>query len=158
MIISVILLIITILVYAIVPELRSIHGKNLMCYSVSLIMFYSSLSLVNGLTWFGMHITEYLCQTIGYAIYFSGLATFFWLNALCYEIFSTISNSIIRTSTGLKRFLIYSAYGFGPPLLMTIFVILVDKIPLFSKDFRPSIGVPGSDGAMECFISSLFYI
>lgn len=44
---SVPFLAVTFLVYAIIPELRNIYGKTLMCYVVSLLTAYSSISVSN---------------------------------------------------------------------------------------------------------------
>lgn len=46
MIISIPFLFITFLVYAIVPDLRNLHGKSLMCHVFSLVIAYSFLSVI----------------------------------------------------------------------------------------------------------------
>jgi hypothetical protein len=156
MIVSIFFLIITLLIYIIVPELRSLHAKNLMCYCLSLIIFYTGLSLLNILDLLKINFSK-ICGELGYTIYFSGLSTFCWINILCFEIFSTISRDTIRSTTGLKRFLMYCSYGFGLPILMTIFVILIDRTSIFNfipPEYRPFIGLSRvPDLPMECFLS-----
>ncbi|XP_032664932.1 uncharacterized protein LOC116841285 isoform X2 [Odontomachus brunneus] len=71
MIISIRFLIASFLMYAIIPELRDLHGKMLMCYVICLIIAYVFLSLANYLC-----ISPYdLCIGMGFNEIFSACAT-----------------------------------------------------------------------------------
>lgn len=59
---SVPFLILTFLVYAIVPELRNLHGKSLMCYVLGLIIAYTIL--IN-LQFGNMPSANWACYTLG---------------------------------------------------------------------------------------------
>jgi hypothetical protein len=62
MIISTIFMIITLIVYALLPELRNLHGKLLMCHVSSLLVAYIALALVQ----LGSSvIADWLCVTTG---------------------------------------------------------------------------------------------
>lgn len=73
---------------AFIPELRNLHGKCLMCYVFSLMILYLGLSAVQ-IDLSIMKVESFGCQFIGYAIYMSVLLCFFWLNVMCYDIWST---------------------------------------------------------------------
>ncbi|KAG8237624.1 hypothetical protein J437_LFUL017874 [Ladona fulva] len=46
MLVSIPFLLVTFLVYALIPELRNLHGKSLMCHVSSLLMAYTFLAVV----------------------------------------------------------------------------------------------------------------
>jgi G protein-coupled receptor Mth (Methuselah protein) len=88
MLASVPFLVLTLLVYALIKELRSLHGKCLMSYCFGLILLYLSLSLTQ-LQIESLHRIEWLCKTTGYVTYASVLICFLWLNVMCHDIYST---------------------------------------------------------------------
>ncbi|CAG7820489.1 unnamed protein product, partial [Allacma fusca] len=52
--------------------------------------------------------------------HFFHLATFAWMNVLCFDIWTTIRSftSISLRSRGKKRFALYCCYGFGTPIIV----------------------------------------
>lgn len=88
MIFSLPFLVITFCVYGFIPELRNLHGKSLMCYVFGLTVLYISLSMVQleGKTFMSESVP---CIASGYVIYISVLLCFFWLNVMCFDIWST---------------------------------------------------------------------
>lgn len=84
MMLSVPFLIATFLVYALLPELRNIHGKCLLCYLFSLTIGYSSLALLqlNG----SNYIDPVLCRSAGFTAYFSFVCAFLWLNVISFDL------------------------------------------------------------------------
>lgn len=88
MIVSIPFLVVTLLVYALLKELRNLHGKCLMCYLVGLICFYLSFCLIHIVSDFLME-HHALCEGIGLVAYFSVFVCFFWLNTMCFDIYST---------------------------------------------------------------------
>lgn len=157
MIISIPFLITTFLIYSVCPELRTLHGKNLMCYVFSLTMLYTSLTMV----YLRRTGNTFECKAEGLTVYFSGLACFFWLNVLCFEIWTTIRGGKHNRREKSKKslhFFLFFLYAFGVPLLMTIFVFLVDNNEfvgsLIPNDYHPMIGIPVEvDGPRECFLT-----
>lgn len=150
-------LIVTFLIYAIVPELRSLHGKNLMYYIFCLTVYYT-LILVSS----SHDVRERsLCTTIGYLIYYFGLATFCWLNVICIEIYTKIVFVYTRggRSSDSKLLIIFCVYGFGAPIILSVLMFLLDKTPIgyfINELYLPKIGQDQSDGAYECFVQSGF--
>jgi hypothetical protein len=60
-----------------------------------------------------------------------------------------------RTET--QRFIGFFSYAFGIPLILTIFVILIDKTnfvgSLIPKKFHPQVGIIQESGAFECLLN-----
>lgn len=84
MLFSVPFLVATFLVYAILPELRNVHGKSLMCYLFGLAVGYSVLS---GIQLNGNEFVEpTLCRVLGYIIYMSFMSAFFWLSVISFDL------------------------------------------------------------------------
>lgn len=86
MIISLPFLFITFCVYASFAELRNLHGKTLLCYVFSLATLYVSWIVINLANLFA---GTFACIFVAYAAYISVMMCFFWLNIMCYDIFST---------------------------------------------------------------------
>lgn len=85
MVLSVPFLIATFLVYAILPELRNVHGKSLMCYLLGLTVGYSVLSYIQFKG--GDHsIESATCRIFGYITYFSLMFAFFWLSVISFDL------------------------------------------------------------------------
>ncbi|CAG9805773.1 unnamed protein product [Chironomus riparius] len=133
MLISIPFLIITFFIYALIPELRNLHGKSLMCYILALI-------LVNSLLLYAKHNNIEKFEAL--VLYYSIFLTFFWMNVLCYDIWrvsrSNISNRSLRGEQ--KTFLKYCLYGFGCPLLITVIAVLIDHFKPFHNDYHPLFG------------------
>lgn len=88
MLMSVPFLLVTFLVYASFKDLRNLHGKCLMCYLFGLIFLYLSFALIQ-LNHAELLKVKWMCETTGYIAYVSVLTCFFWLNIMCYDIYST---------------------------------------------------------------------
>ncbi|BES95247.1 g-protein coupled receptor [Nesidiocoris tenuis] len=89
-----------------------------------------------------------LCAFYGFAVQFFFLATFFWLNVMCIDIYWAFSDlkSLGRaagTWRDRKKLLCYSAYAWGMPLLILCITLAVDyspSIPTNSR-FKPAMGL-----------------
>lgn len=139
MIFSLPFLFITFCVYGFIPELRNLHGKSLMCYVFSLSTLYIGLSVVQleGELFWAESIP---CIFTGYMIYISVLLCFFWLNVMCYDIWSTFKDIRGRGSER-KRFMFYSMYAIGVPLFLTSIVFCIDRYSSLDDRFKPLIGI-----------------
>ncbi|XP_078043236.1 putative G-protein coupled receptor Mth-like 3 isoform X3 [Augochlora pura] len=142
MMISIPFFLATFLVYAIIPELRSLYGKTLMCYVACLILAYTFLALPKLFS----SIATGLCSTIAYIIYFSFLASFFWLNVMCFDIwwtfggFRSLQGSVKQRER--KKFLIYSIYAWGFATILTSICALMDNLHSIPDHFiRPQFAV-----------------
>lgn len=139
MLFSIPFLIITFLVYAFIPELRNLHGKCLMCYVLSLTILYISLSAVQ-LDRKNVMLETAQCSIFGFSIYLCVLLCFFWLNVMCFDIWSTFRGGIRGRSGEKKRFLLYSLYAFGSSSVLATVVYLIDIYKLLPQKWLPEIG------------------
>ncbi|KAF6206877.1 hypothetical protein GE061_018113 [Apolygus lucorum] len=149
---SALLLLVTLILYVtvIAPHSRSSmpqKGINIAYMS----SFFGALTL---LIWASLMDADYplnhptLCSINGFAVQFFFLATFFWLNVMCIDIYWAFSD--LRSLGGAggtwrdqKKLMCYSAYAWGMPLLIlgvTIAVDLMPSVPTTSR-FKPAMGL-----------------
>ncbi|KAL4142489.1 hypothetical protein QTP88_004935 [Uroleucon formosanum] len=148
MILSLPFLFSTFLVYALIRDLRNLHGKSLMCHVATLLVAYTSLITVQFVT---DSINEEWCVFLAYVVQFFFLASFFWLNVMCFDLWWTFSG--FRPLRGniqeheAKKFLIYSIYAWGSTALMTAITYGMEEY-LPDDSLRPEFGVK------SCWFSS----
>ncbi|XP_025191865.1 probable G-protein coupled receptor Mth-like 1 [Melanaphis sacchari] len=134
----------TLLIYAVLPELRvTVHSGNLIAHTVCLFVSYATLAattLVRGL------FNKYACVIAGFVIQFSFLAAFFWLNVMCADIAWTFSGFRLLLSSNKienekKKYIIYSAYAWGCSIGITILTAIAEFTQLFSdRSYKPNFG------------------
>lgn len=147
MLISVPFLLVTLLVYSLIPELRNLHGKCLMCYVFGLTVLYIWLSLIQL-----EKIHHQICTFAGFTVYISSLWCFAWLNVMCFDIWSVFRG--VRGSRGnveRKKFILYCVYAFGVPTVLASLVAILDNIENFDDNFRPGMGTE------RCWLRSKIY-
>lgn len=145
MFISVPFLVVTILVYTILPELRNVHGKSLVCYLLGLIVGYITLGWIklNG----SAYVEPVLCRTLGYVVYFAFISAFFWLSVISFDLWWNFRGMHgISKFADLKKFLVYSAYAWGSTIFMVALCYLMDASSNISSNFQPGMG------AETCFL------
>ncbi|KAF2885025.1 hypothetical protein ILUMI_21141 [Ignelater luminosus] len=122
MIISMPFLLLTFIVYALLPE-RNMHGKSLMCYVISLFGAYFLLVFIQ----LSRNFAVGTCRTLGLLCLFFFMVSFFWMNVMSIDIWWAFSGlrgfSGSKKEAERKRFLLYSGYAWGMPLLHVILVI-----------------------------------
>jgi hypothetical protein len=141
--ISIVCLIIHLLVYAILPKLRNLPGKNLVSLSSSLLIAHISFVTLPYLE-ANRRIGCVLCAI---TIHYSYLASFCWMSVMAYDVCKTFGRTS-RRSTSSKRhtFIKYSLYAWLLPAFIVIISAAFD-IGLQNSHFRPLYGL------RICFIS-----
>uniref|UniRef100_A0A1B6DQS8 G-protein coupled receptors family 2 profile 2 domain-containing protein n=1 Tax=Clastoptera arizonana TaxID=38151 RepID=A0A1B6DQS8_9HEMI len=136
-------LFLTFLTYAVLPELQNLHGKNLMCHVVCLFIAYMLLGV---LQLAGDNIWHSCCTSFAFIIQFSFLASFFWLNIMCFDIWWVFSG--LRPLRGSvkerehKKFIIYSIYAWGCPLIIFIITLVMQTVKEIPDTFiKPEFGL-----------------
>jgi hypothetical protein len=82
MLISAVFLVITLLIYILLPELRDAKGKILICYITALTISFIFLPMIQlGL----VHSYSKLCTIVGYLFHVFILISFFWLNVMAFD-------------------------------------------------------------------------
>ncbi|CAB3383419.1 Hypothetical predicted protein [Cloeon dipterum] len=135
--ISVVFLTMTLVALCVSPERHSVHMRSVVFQSGSLLVAFVG-TLFNYAT--GHDSNFYVCRITAYVIQFASLASFFWLNVMCIDIYNTFAGFNERTSD--LAFVKLSVYAWCTPLLISIITVAVDCL---SKDkwFSPGIGIPG---------------
>ncbi|XP_039309707.1 G-protein coupled receptor Mth2 isoform X2 [Solenopsis invicta] len=135
----------TLLVYAYLPNLQNIHGKTVICY-VSTILLSTIFKFI--IDWFDKVAAEQQekksCKAIAYIGYFFFRSTEFWLNVMCFDIWWTFrtlrEKRIIKDRNNRKRFLLYCLYAWGISFLMSIFIIVADNTDILTDYLELNIG------------------
>uniref|UniRef100_A0A8D8TNT9 G-protein coupled receptor Mth n=2 Tax=Cacopsylla melanoneura TaxID=428564 RepID=A0A8D8TNT9_9HEMI len=134
----------TLIVYTLLPSLhKNIHGKCLMCYFICVCLFCSVISAVRINPTF-QRTNKSLCVIMGNMAHYSTLATVTWLNVICFDIWNKFRNIRAKhiSESYLKKFILYSVYGWGLPALITLIMFMAQHYPdWFQEHNRPNFGV-----------------
>nr|DAC74017.1 TPA_exp: secretin G protein-coupled receptor Mthl2 [Tribolium castaneum] len=136
MIISCVFLVLTILYYCFSNEKQTLFGKTLISYCFTYLLTFLLLSYFT-LVEFAKGHYQTTCSVFAFFVLYATLATFFWMNILCIDIYWTFGSSKSFSSRQhrnkeLKRFILYSLYGWGSPLVLTAIPLIfyhVDVLP-----------------------------
>ncbi|XP_070518974.1 G-protein coupled receptor Mth2-like [Cardiocondyla obscurior] len=132
-------LLFTFVVYSILPELQNMHGYTLRAYVGSLFITYAIMYF--GQQFSGLAEWSY-CIPLAYIFNFSFLASFFWLNVTCFDIWWTFRALRLYQNVrqNKKKFCIYSFYAWGITLVLNVICIIMDYFPGIPKNLvRPEI-------------------
>ncbi|XP_046601623.1 G-protein coupled receptor Mth2 isoform X1 [Neodiprion lecontei] len=138
-------LLVTLIVYAVLPELRDLQGKILMCAMSSLLGAYILLAVVQLRPDYAAD-DDTLCSWTAFTMYYCFMAAFFWLNLVAFNVW----RSAWFTRTVIKDeifFWMYTIIGWGAPSIFLTTTIVghhTDGIVL----------APGFDGASCWFAGS----
>ncbi|KAL4716703.1 hypothetical protein ACJJTC_004822 [Scirpophaga incertulas] len=143
MLLSVPFLLATFLVYAFIPELRNLHGMCLMAYCAGLVVAYVFLAYLKLQSrQVGHAMTG--CLVIAFIIYYAFQSSFFWLNVMCFDIWRTFSGYRGGSSNKRReqrRFMLYGAYAWGVPLLLSSCTIAMHFADLPLEIIKPGFGL-----------------
>ncbi|KAJ8915636.1 hypothetical protein NQ315_003420 [Exocentrus adspersus] len=148
-IMSCVFLILTILIYFVLNETRSVFGKILMNYCIATLFLFSLLVYAHK----NLAPTDVACKLIGYSLIFASTVSFAWLNIMCCDIWWTFGSTkqsvgVYQRRKDLKKFLLYILYGWGMPTLLTLIIFLFSRYPVLPYAIQPYVGTS------VCFIES----
>ncbi|XP_044730584.1 G-protein coupled receptor Mth2-like [Chrysoperla carnea] len=135
-IISVIFALLTFLVYCLVPDLRDLQGKCIMSFLICLSVGYTWLT-INQLNVLDNE-SPFVCYMEAFMLYFWMIATFFWLNVICINVWRNVRLHHITISDP-TMFKIFNFYAWGMTALMFLILIVAHHTP--SDFLNPNIGV-----------------
>lgn len=110
-----------------------------MSYTFALMIFYIGLILPNFKN-DSIESCSFECMFFGYQIFIGVQLCFFWLNVMCYDIWSAFKIGMRGHGSDRKRFMFYSIYAFGVPILFTLLVYIIDSTEFVPLRFRPQMG------------------
>ncbi|CAL7947043.1 unnamed protein product [Xylocopa violacea] len=130
LLISVPFLILTIVAYSITPKLRDVFGKTLCHYCGCLSLAFTTMAITQ-LT--SIHFSDQTCTNIAFVIQFSFIACFFWLNAMCIEMWSLVRSYVDRETyqrmEPKRLFFWYSLWCWGPSALLILLSMVMHLRP-----------------------------
>ncbi|XP_067646598.1 G-protein coupled receptor Mth2 isoform X2 [Eurosta solidaginis] len=146
MLFSIPFMILTIVVYLSIPELRNQHGKSLVCYLIGLIIGYSLLVLTS--LSLELENKSPYCKLLGYVAYYFFMAAFFWLSVISFDLWHNFRGTRgINRFQEKKRFLIYSLYAWGIPIPLLVFTWYAQEVSDIPEYLKPGIG-----GGQYCWL------
>ncbi|XP_050514681.1 G-protein coupled receptor Mth2-like isoform X15 [Diabrotica virgifera virgifera] len=140
MIISMPFLLLTFLVYLLLPE-RNLHRRALMSYVFTLLAAYITLVTIQ---LYSGQFPDTTCHVLGYLIIFFFLVSFFWMNVMCVDMwlaFSGMRTFLSKKTAERKRFIIYCIYAWGMPIVHVLIVFLINHYGSTDTSWNPQIGV-----------------
>ncbi|KAG7163135.1 G-protein coupled receptor Mth2-like [Homarus americanus] len=124
--ISCLFLVATLGVYLGVAEIRDrTYGRCLISMVTAMLASYLTLIINNQV----QASSDAECITMAFIGHVSTLATFFWLNVMCYDMWSTLRSSQQKHHSK-KVFLLYSIYAWGGPLVVGVVALVIDSLQL----------------------------
>lgn len=133
--ISIFCLILHLITFMILPEMRNMPGKNLASLSLTLLLGYTSFLLRHVKS-----ITEdrTSCSVLGGIMYGSFLSSFLWTSVISFDAYRTmrLALSELKVCSGQQstRYALYSIYAFLSAILASIVIAYIDanaiQIPL----------------------------
>ncbi|XP_025995097.1 G-protein coupled receptor Mth2 [Solenopsis invicta] len=136
-------LLLTFVIYSILPELQNMHGYTLRAYVASLFITYAIMYCGHQVSELQEVDDKIYCITLAYILNFFFLSTFFWLNVICFDIWWTFRGlRSYRTNIKQrkKKFVIYSIYAWGIPLIINIICAIMDYVDGIPENWiRPQI-------------------
>ena len=139
--ISIASLLVTIFVHWRLPQLNNLHGKILISCSASTIMATTYLIIVYNLKVPEEETEKVFCTILGYFGVYANLSMFSWMTVLCFDMVRTFKRmQLLIIFAHLKRFLAYSIFGWGTPIIICIAAGLGQSIMPEESSFNPWIG------------------
>ncbi|XP_018579861.1 probable G-protein coupled receptor Mth-like 6 isoform X2 [Anoplophora glabripennis] len=140
-IMSCVFLLLTILIYFILNETRSLFGKILMNYCISTLMLFSILTYAQK----KLDTSDTTCKLIGYSLIFTSTVSFAWLNVMCCDIWWTFGSTkqsvgVYQRRKDLKKLLYYLIYGWGMPTLLTLIIFFFSEKKILPYVIQPFVG------------------
>ncbi|CAL4123284.1 unnamed protein product, partial [Meganyctiphanes norvegica] len=131
-------LILTLAVYAGVPTLRGNSSGRLVTAWQAIVSVFYLVRLSDLL--YGIHSCGQ-SNSLTFLMHVNGLAIFFWLNVMAFELWMTVrSQSPVLHS--MKKFMKYSLYAWGCSLLIGLVTVVIDFLPQtasFEHLLRPKL-------------------
>ncbi|KAF5271724.1 hypothetical protein FQA39_LY08047 [Lamprigera yunnana] len=155
-VISVIFLLLTTVVYVLVPNLRDLQGKCVLHSITALALAMLLLCIMQ----FGVTLRKGVCEAVGYVTFISFLAAFAWVNTLSFHIWRT---TVLPNMAGTTNqwYCIYLVYAYGLPFIIVMSAIIGHHAP--GDHIKPGIGqtfcwFEGRDAVWAYFYGPILFL
>lgn len=138
--VSISCLVVHLLIFLVVPEMRNLSGKNLANLALALLAAY--VSFVVGQL---VPLRFASCRAVAVVTYYFFLASFFWTNAMAYDVWRTLRAATreLRVGSGSqwKRHFVYVFYSWSvPAVVVGLSVFFEDPSGGLPRELRPAFG------------------
>ncbi|KAJ8670443.1 hypothetical protein QAD02_001702 [Eretmocerus hayati] len=125
----------TLAVYLMLPELRELQDKAIICMTFSFMFAF----FINGCQHLQLSIliTDATCVIVAFAMYYAYLCSFFWMNVISLNIWRTVWFPRLKIRNDLL-FIIYCAIGWGLPFCFLVTSITAHHLE--GSHLRPGFG------------------
>lgn len=117
-----------------IPQRKNVSNKMLdtlaFCSLISQLFFLTGIYLP-------LKLPPGVCYAISVIIQFTNISTFFWTNAVSFDVFYTFSDSTLKYA-GIKKYSKYAFYAWGGGTFVTLVSILADFTEFIPKRYRPN--------------------
>ncbi|XP_064627800.1 uncharacterized protein LOC135487688 [Lineus longissimus] len=124
----------TLLTYCVFANLRTLPGLLLMnlCTTLALSQLLSLIAI-------DKTSNPNACEIIAIIIHFFWLSTFFWMNAIAFNMMWTFTAKLtpIREHPNYKALVLYTLYAYGVPACVVVISILLEHRELLAIGYRP---------------------
>ncbi|XP_069675217.1 G-protein coupled receptor Mth2-like isoform X1 [Periplaneta americana] len=134
--VSAFFLLVTLIVYLLIPEMRDLQGKLLMCTMFSLCLAYISLAV---LQLHSHNFTQTTCVSQAFFTYFWMLSAFFWLNVVSFNVWRTVIFHHFPLSDN-QLLIGFCVFAIGGPLIFLIVALATHHAPRHHF-IKPNFGV-----------------
>ena len=136
LIMSILGLLVTSVIYMLLPDFKNLHGRIVLNNTISVTFLTIYLLII----WNTQNLSYSLCKFLGYSGYFSGLSMLTWMTVMCVDLYSTFRKAQLSSNNPLSKYLVYLAFGWWFPAIMTIVVFLLQIYFPKESSFIPGIG------------------
>ncbi|XP_076312276.1 uncharacterized protein LOC143225922 [Tachypleus tridentatus] len=138
--ISIICLFLHFVVFLMISDLHNLSGRNLVSLASALFCAYfcfvvGQLNILSPLA----------CTVVAILTYYFFLASFLWMNALAFDVWSTLRSATqeLRVSSGNKwpKFIGYSLYSWLSPVILVILSTIIEQLEYVPENYKPGFGI-----------------
>ncbi|KAK3879529.1 hypothetical protein Pcinc_015913 [Petrolisthes cinctipes] len=116
-------LVLTLLAFFLVRDLRCLQGQYMICFLISLLLYNICLLPGSVLT---LHVSIVSCVSLGAVKYFFFSGVMLWFNVICFDVWRTLRS---RQDVGSrKRFLLYSLYTWVVGAVLTTAILVTPYV------------------------------
>ncbi|XP_030024665.1 probable G-protein coupled receptor Mth-like 3 [Manduca sexta] len=133
--VSVLFLLATLAVYVFLPKLRDLQGLCYMCLCISMALGFLALGVLQ----LSPGFKDEICTVTGFLVYTWMIATFFWMNVICINVYRTVLDSTYLKKTERRQYAYYSCYAWGGTILLLIVTLIANYVE--GDHFKPNFGV-----------------
>ena len=115
-VVSLLCLLLTVYVYIKIKETERMQGKIILANVVA--TFFVNLFFL--VVYNAKDVGRVFCLLLGYFGYLSNLAMFSWMSVMCFNLARTFFKLSLSQGSQKKKFIFYSSFATGLPLVLTI--------------------------------------